>query len=90
MPQTEDDPTEPCHMFSAAEAFGTSAGSWGDALEGVSSKRDMAPWVFAYKFASLLDSPTAHHLRVSGPSGQNLCDGHILLGSFVKAVGQWS
>lgn len=90
MPQRKIVLPEPDHMFSAMEAFGTSAASWGGSLEGISSKREMAPRVFAYKFASLLDSQTAHHLRVPGPGGQDLCDGHILLGSFVKVLGQWS
>lgn len=86
MPQQKKVPAEPYHMFSAMEASGTSAASQGDALKRMSSKREMAPGVFAYKFASLLDSQTAHHLRISGPRGQDLCDGHILLGSFVKVL----
>jgi hypothetical protein len=74
-------------MFSAVlEAFATSATFWRDAWKGMSSKRGMAPRAFAYKFALLLDSQTVPHLRVSGHSGQGLCDGHILPGSFVKVL----
>lgn len=59
-------------------------------LEGTASERGLTPRAFAYKFASFLDSQTAHYLRVSAPGEQGLYDRHILLGSFVKVLGCWS
>lgn len=58
-------------------------------LEGISSKRGMTIRTLAYKCASLLDSQTAHHLRVSAPGERGLCDRRVL-GSFVKVLGCWS
>lgn len=58
-------------------------------LEGISSKTGRTPRAFASKFASIHDSQTAHHLRVSVPGEQRQDDGHTLLGSFVEASGCW-